>query len=313
MSDPMNPYAKLHLSPAGPGDQRPTALQIIEDLQLKDKFADTVIMITAGSSGIGIETAQALYSTGAQIYLMIRNKHRAKAIITKKGAQQFLGMSQQLNVVINNAGILACPYTITSDGFERQFAVDYLSHFAMTTMLLSTLIASSSVAFKSRVIYVGSSSHRYSNIRFNDINFKGGNDPFLAYRQSKTAVTWSANHLDRLYRARGVRALSLNPGGVMSGLQQYATEEQHETWKNDKVMWTLMKSPEQGAATTVWAAVAPLWEDKGGFYLSDCKAAPLASNMSSAVDDGHIPHCYGPVDEEHLWILSLAMAKVTAP
>ncbi|KAI1842074.1 hypothetical protein JX266_011725 [Neoarthrinium moseri] len=291
MSDPMNPYAKLHLSPAGPGDQRRTALQIVEDMQLKDKLADKVIMITGGTSGIGIETAQALYSTGAQIYLMIRNKHRAKAIITKKGAQQFLGMSQQLNVVINNAGILACPYTITSDGFERQLAVNYLSHFAMTTMLLPTLIASSSVAFKSR----------------------GGNDPFLAYGQSKTAVTWSANHLDRLYRARGVRALSLNPGGVMSGLQQYATEEQHETWKNDKVMLTLMKSPEQGAATTVWAAVAPVWEDKGGFYLSDCKAARLASNMTSAVDDGYTPHCYDPVGEEHLWILSLAMAKVTAP
>jgi NAD(P)-dependent dehydrogenase (short-subunit alcohol dehydrogenase family) len=208
-----------------------------------------------------------------------------------------------------------CPKTITIDGFERQFAVNYLAHFTLTTLLLPTLISSSSPTFNSRVVWVASSAHRHevSKLDLNDIGGLKNYDPVPAYGQSKTAMVWASNYLDRTYGPRGVHSLSLNPGGILSNLAQYMPSEVVEQMKGNKEILRQLKSPEQGAATQVWAAAAPVWEGKGGKYLADLKVAELSTDLVSTINDGHGAHAYDPVNEEKLWKLSLEMAKLENP
>ncbi|KAI3319366.1 putative short-chain dehydrogenase [Xylariaceae sp. AK1471] len=341
MSSPFNPYAEQHKDVSGPGDQRPTALQVLEDNNLIQAWPDKVVLITGASSGIGIETARAMYATGAQVFVMVRDTAKMQPIVAdiikstkgtgkieviemdldsldsvKNAAQQFLKKSSQLNVLVNNAGIMACPRTATVDGFERQFAVNYLAHFTLTTLLLPTMMSSSSPTFNSRVVWVSSTGHRYGadNLDLNDIGMlKGDYDPWVAYGHSKIAMIWASNYIDRTYGPRGVHSLSLNPGGIMSGLMQYQSQEQMAIWMADKEVMKHTKSAEQGAATQVWAAAAPVWEGKGGKYLNNVMVAEPAKDMHALVDPGYGDHVYDPVKEEKLWKRSLEMAKLENP
>ncbi|KIX05562.1 uncharacterized protein Z518_06434 [Rhinocladiella mackenziei CBS 650.93] len=277
MPDPFAPYLAQHANPSGPGDHRPTALQIIKD---DDAWLDKVALVTGGTSGIGIETVRALHATGANTFFTARDEKKADAVIkdvkstspgkgsvqvikmsmdslesVKAAAKKFLGESGgKLNILVNNAGIMATPESKTVDGFERQFGVNHLAHFALTGLLLPALISSSRPDFNSRVVSVSSSSHRYSGIHWDNVNLMGCYDPYVAYGQSKTANIWKANYIDRVYGPKGVHALSLHPGGIWTGLQQYARPEQLAQWKADPEVTGVMKSPEQGAATSIWAA-----------------------------------------------------------
>ena len=119
-------------------------------------------------------------------------------------------------------------------------------------------------------------------------------------------MIWTANHLDRICGEIGVHALSVHPGGIWSGLSQYLGPGQVEKWKNDEEMGKEMKSPSQGAATTVWAAVAPVLESKGGIYLAECKVATQSTmDQLSALDDGYSPHAFDEENEKRLWDLSM--------
>ncbi|ETS73968.1 hypothetical protein PFICI_13834 [Pestalotiopsis fici W106-1] len=338
MKDQLNPYAKLFSEPKGPGDQRPTALGIVKDNDLLGTWTDKVVLLTGGTSGIGVETARALYATGAHVFITARSMDKAEATVqditssingrgsigviemdmdslesVRKAADDFLSRTTRLNVLINNAGIMACPRTLTMDGFERQFAVNYLAHFALTILLLPSLMASSSSTFNSRVVNVSSSSHRFSSVDFSDINLTHSYDPYRAYGQSKTALNWLSNYIDRAYGPRGVHALCLNPGGIWTGLQGYATPQQLEEWKKDKETMKQMQSPAQGAATTVWAAAGKVWEGHGGRYLSSCRVATQSENETNAIDDGYAPYNYDTESEERLWKLSLEMTGLSAP
>ncbi|KPM45821.1 hypothetical protein AK830_g702 [Neonectria ditissima] len=330
MSDQFKPYAKQFASPAGPGDARPTALQIIRDNHLVGKWDGKVALVTGGTSGLGLETVRALLATGADVFVTARDLAKAQKVVddilkastsggkleviemdmnslesVKKAAEAFLAKSSKLNILVNNAGVMATPEgTKTNDGFEAQFGVNHLAHFALTAKLLPALLSSSTPAFNSRVVALTSAAHRYSAINWEDVNMAQNYDPWVSYGQSKTANIWTANYIDRVYGPRGVHALAVHPGGSLTGLHQNVPPEMQAEWQKDATMMASMMTPEQGAATSTWAATAPVWEGRGGKYLSNCTVGEVAKDIASVLDPGYGPHAFDEDGEKRLWALS---------
>ncbi|GAB1198423.1 hypothetical protein APSETT444_007742 [Aspergillus pseudonomiae] len=311
----------------------PTALEIIKSNGLEGKLQDKVILITGCSSGIGIDTARALSVTGATLYLTARDLKKAeKALgdLTKQPnihllplnldsltsvracAEAFLSESSQLNILINNAGVMATPEGRTQDGFETQFGTNHLGHFTLFYLLKDALLASSTPEFNSRVVNVSSMAHRWGEPAFENINLEGIYEPWRAYGQSKTANIWTANEIERRYGSQGLHAFSLHPGGIRSGLQQYVPKEQRDAWEEDDEMSSLWKSSEHGAATTVWAAVAQELEGKGGKYLEDCHIADKYDPSTGRIGKGYAPWVYDEEKQTKLWEMSLNLAGLHA-
>ena len=325
-------YAAAHASLNGPGDARPTALQIIQDEDLEGKLTDKVMFITGCSSGIGIETARALAATGATLYLTARDPVKAKTALGSLLAQsqvhllkldlnslesvracaaEFLSKSKTLNILINNAGVMATPEGRTVDGFETQFGTNHVAHFLLFQLLKDTLLASSTPNFQSRVVNVSSSAHRYSEVQFDNLNWDKNYDPWKAYGQSKTANIWTANEIERLYGAKGLHAWSLHPGGIKSGLQQHVPQELKEAWGKNQALVAIWKNTEQGAATTVWAAVAKELEGQGGKYLEDCQIVPAWDPKTGNLGVGYAPWVYDEEKQAKLWAKSLELTELT--
>ena len=316
-------YVAVHQDPQGPGDARPTAIDIVNDEGLQDKLGDKVILVTGCSSGIGIETAKALNTTGAKLFLGVRDTAKGQAALSdilkpghvellkmdlnsldsvQTAADEFKSKSKTLNILINNAGVMATPEGKTADGFETQFGTNHLAHFLLFQLLKPILLASSTPTFNSRVVCVSSSGHRAGGVRFDDYNFtKGDYTPFSAYGQSKTANIYMANEIERRYASQGLHGLSLMPGGIMTGLQVHVADQIGAMMKQGQY---IMKNPEQGAATTVYAALSKEWEGRGGRYLEDCQEAPLVKG-SSATAPGYRAHAYNEEGEKRLWADSL--------
>ena len=227
-------YASAHESTQGPGDARPTALQIIKDNDLEGKLSGKVIFITGCSSGIGIETARALAVTGARLFCSARDLEKGKAALSdilepgrvelikldmnsldsvRACAEEFMSKSQKLNILINNAGVMRTPEGRTVDGFETQFGTNHLAHFLLFNLLKPALLAGSSPTFHSRVVNVSSTGHRYAEIQFDNFNLEGIYDPGHAYGQSKLANIYMANEIETRYGSQGLHGLSLHPGG----------------------------------------------------------------------------------------------------
>ncbi|KAM7215026.1 short-chain dehydrogenase [Rhypophila decipiens] len=337
-SDAFNPYRALYEAAQGPGDARPTGLRVVQDNNVIGQWRGRVVLVTGATSGIGIETVRALHATGADVYFTARNLEKAEKVLedikktsqgsgkleviamdmdslssVKEAARQFLAKSDKLNVLINNAGIMGTPKSTTVDGFERQLAVNHLAHFTLTALLLPTLIKSSSSTFNSRVVNLSSSAHRYSSIVFDDINLSEpcAYEPYRAYGQSKTANIWTANYIDRVYGPKGVHAYSVHPGGIWSGLYQHADSAILEQWAQDKSIMQQMQSPEQGCATSVWAAVGKAWEGTGGKYLANCTIAPSTEDYTSVISDAYVTHAYDEEGENKLWELSCKLVSVS--
>ncbi|KAK2775267.1 hypothetical protein FQN52_000720 [Onygenales sp. PD_12] len=342
MSNPFNPYQGLFDAPTGVGDQRPTAFQVIEDQGvIGSSYAGKVALVTGGTSGIGLETVRALHATGADVYFTARDVTKGETVrrdilsnskgigalgvifmdmdsleSVRDAAKTFLEKSGKLNILVNNAGIMATPYSHTNEGFERQFGVNHLAHFLLTVLLLPTLESSVTPALASRVINVSSSSHRFALVNFehwnsNPVIYNGQ----VAYGQSKTANIWMANYLDRVYGPRGVHSLSLGPGGIWTGLTAYTAPDLIEAYKSNPTVVQNMRSAEQGAATTLWAAVGKPWEGKGGEYLHDCTVAPLErGDMYTAMSPCAAPWAKGWIeDEDRLWKLSEKLVNIKSP
>ncbi|EKG09423.1 Short-chain dehydrogenase/reductase SDR [Macrophomina phaseolina MS6] len=330
------PYADLHTNPAGPGDARPTALQIVKDDDLINAWGEKVVLITGASAGIGVETARALHATGATIYLGVRSVSKgeaAKASIeaaspghgairilelsldnlasVRKAAAEFLNQSHRLDVLVNNAGTTGPAFEKTVDGFESQFGTNHLGHFLLTSLLLPVLKATARPGNATRVINVASSAHNLycdGQIDLTDLDWsRRGYDGTKAYGASKTANILHANHLDRLYGAdpeHPVHALSVHPGGIMTAMITSAGELADEIFK---LYRDIFKTPEQGAATTVWCAVAKALEGKGGLYCEDCAEAEPAPVVDGQMrkDYGYAPWAKGDHETEvKLWELS---------
>ncbi|KAJ5632713.1 hypothetical protein N7490_009052 [Penicillium lividum] len=237
----------LHQEPNGPGDARPTASQIIEDEQLNGQWPDKTVLITGCSSGIGIETAKALFKTGATIYVTARDVNKAKSALgsfldsdrvhlleldleslasVRRCAETFLTLSGRLNILINNAGVMATSEGRKMDGFETQFGTNHLAHFLLVQILLPALQKSSTSEFQSRVVILSSVGHRDGEVNFENLNFEGEYEPWKAYAQSKTANVWTSNELERRFGSKGDHSLSVHPGGIMTGLTKHLSNEQ---------------------------------------------------------------------------------------
>ncbi|KAF2120892.1 hypothetical protein BDV96DRAFT_485305 [Lophiotrema nucula] len=320
-------YAGVHRDTKGPGDARPTARRIVTDNDLEGKLSGKVILITGVSAGIGVETARAMKATGAHVFGTVRDLAKGEKVLAndlepgklellhleleslvsvRSAAAEMLERSGgKLNILINNAGVMATPEGRTVDGFETQFGTNHLAHFLLFQKLKPALLASSTPEFNSRVVNVSSTGHRYSSIHFDNLNFEGEYNPQLAYGQSKLANIYMANYIDRHYGPRGLHALSCHPGGIWegSGLQKHVSQLV-EQWKVMPGVAEHIKSAAQGAATTTWAAVSKVWEGKGGKYLEDCQVSPPVKDGYSIIDMGHEKYAYDEENEEKLWEVS---------
>ncbi|PQE18989.1 short-chain dehydrogenase protein [Rutstroemia sp. NJR-2017a WRK4] len=325
-------YVAAHASPQGPGDARPTAQQIIQDEGLENALTGKVILITGCSSGIGIETARSLSTTGATLYLTARNIDKAKTALGEPAQQsnihfleldlgslssvracaaEFLKKSNTLNILIANAGVMIPPYGRTVDGFEIQFGTNHLGHFLLFELLKDILIKSSTPELSSRVIMVASSGHRAAEVRFEDYNFENGYNPWEGYGQSKTAMIWTANEIERRFGGRGVHAWSLHPGAILTELGRHVDEEGQRQWALMEGMKEAVKSVEQGAATTVWAAVGRGLEGRGGRYLEDCQVIGPLSKDAGLLEPGYAPWVYDEEKAGRLYELSLGLVGLT--
>jgi NAD(P)-dependent dehydrogenase (short-subunit alcohol dehydrogenase family) len=326
-------YAEAHKDAnlRGPGDARPTALQIIEDEGLVGKMKDKVFIVTGGSAGIGPETGRALAATGGKVFLTVRDMKKGEEACksflepgrvellemdnsslesVRAAAKTFLSKSDKLNVLVNNAGIMATPYSKTKDGFESQFGTNHVAHFLFFNLLKDTMLKSSTPEFHSRVVCVASSGHNAGEVQFGNYDFSNGEtySPWGGYGQSKTSNIYMASHIHTLYGSQGLHGLSLHPGGIWTGLQKFITPEQMAEWKARPNVNNLLKSLEQGAATSVLAAVGKEYEGKGRLYLNDCATA----DPSSGGDGGNqvSTWAFDEDKEKRLWEDSLKMVSL---
>ncbi|KAH8802606.1 hypothetical protein F5884DRAFT_802425 [Xylogone sp. PMI_703] len=326
----MSSYSQAHANPQGPGDARPAALQIIKEQHLEGKLKGKVIVITGTSSGIGIETAQALSQTGATLFLTARDTTKARRALgdildhpevkliemkndsldsVRAAAATILAQSNhQVNILINNAGVMAVPtLQLTSDGYEMQFAINHLSHFLLFQLLKPALLSSATSTMCSRVVNVASSGHRMLSMPFNYTFNDGTYNPWVAYAQSKTANIYMANEIDRRYGSKGLHATSLHPGTIETPLGKHMDPQMVAAFKSDEGLMKKLKSPQQGAATTIMAAVGEEWENRGGKYLMDCEEAPKGVDDGDVNGRGYASHTYNPEGEARLWKDSLEM------
>ena len=332
----MGAYTAAHANPQGAGDARPTALQIIRDEGVEGKLGGKVIVVTGATSGIGLETARALSATGATLFLTARNlimAETALAGIVEAGRVSLVEMdnnsfasiqaaaaimlkksNNKVNILINNAGVMGIPdLKLTEDGQEIHFATNYLSEFLLFQLLKPALLASATPEFHSRVVNVSSSAHRAGRLPESDnYNFeKGGYSYELAYANSKVASIYLANEIDRRYGSTGLHATSLHPGGINTSMSRHLGPEFVQYIMANEALVKILKSAEQGAATTVLAAVGKEWESNGGKYLEDCEEAKRGKDDNGTFGVGYVSQTYDPKNEERLWKDSLEIVRMS--
>ncbi|MET0181117.1 MAG: SDR family NAD(P)-dependent oxidoreductase [Novosphingobium sp.] len=295
------------------------------------------VVITGASSGLGAETARVLGVMGADHVLAARDTAACESLAddleqkTGRRAQVVrldlgdLGSvracaraigAAPIHVLINNAGVMATPFGRTKDGFETQFGVNHLGHFVLTRALLPSLEAGA----PARVIQLSSAGHIWSRIDFDDLDFEGREyNPWVAYGQSKTANILFAVELTRRYRDKGITANAVMPGRIdETGLGRHTTAQAVAVMPPMSVTEgatppdpaVRMKTTAEGAATTVWAALAPELEGVGGLYLEDCAVAQPWS--SARPRRGVKPYALDPALAARLWQLSSDLTEAFA-
>lgn len=297
---------------ATPFGRYSTATEVVEGIDLSGKRA----IVTGAASGIGVETARALASTGAEVTLAVRNidagAQTAADITATTGNQNIhvapLDLSVQdsiakfvaawdepLDILVNNAGVMALPEQHTSEGWEMQFATNHLGHFALALGLHDALAADGAA----RIVSVSSSGHLMSPVVFDDIHFVfRPYDPWLAYGQSKTANILFAVGATARWFGDGITANALMPGAIATNLQRYVGGIQTPPERQ--------KTPEQGAATSVLLATSPLLEGIGGRYFEDCNEATIVTNGNGYMS-GVAPYALNPDNADRLWEESLRL------
>ena len=309
---------------------RSTALEVIAGHDLHGQTA----LVTGASSGLGIETCRALLQAGAEVIMAVRDPEKGelvaaqlrqdtnnpKAVVleldlaslasVRTAAKQTLEKWSKLNLLINNAGVMATPFSHTTDGFEMQFGTNHLGHYLFSRLLQPALRA----AAPARVVMVSSLAHRRSDVHFEDLNYQQRvYEKWQAYGQSKTANVLFAVAWNQLYGSEGITANALHPGGIATGLQKFLPIEEQLAmgWIDEQgVVNPLFKTTQQGAATTIWAAVAPELTGIGGLYLEDCREAlPFDPTQPYS---GFMPYIQDLANAERLWQISADLVGLTS-
>ena len=301
-----------------------TTDEVIEGISLEER----VVVVTGASAGLGIETARVLAGAGATVVLLARDRDKLEGVLAqlgeenpsadydheiidladldsvRRGAANLLERYPEIDMLVNNAGVMACPLAHTTQGFEMQFGTNHLGHFLLTGLLLPALLASAENRGDSRVVSLSSAGHRFGAVDFDDPNFEQRDyDKWGAYGQAKTANSLFALGLERRFGARGLHANAVHPGAIVTELGRHLTPEDIEmiSAPGPDGKGLVFKNVEQGAATSVWAASAPELKGRGGLYLEDCHVAAPAEAGSF---EGYLPHAMDPDQADRLWELS---------
>ena len=314
-----------------------TAASTAEEVLKGIDLSGTNVIVTAGHVGLGLEATRALSNAGASVTVGSRNPDRAAHALAgierveigrldlldpasiDAFAARYLDSGRPLHILINGAGIMGGPLVRDARGYESQFATNHLGHFQLTFALLPALRA----AHGARVVSVTSGAQRVSDIRWDDPHFTTGYDGQLAYAQSKTANVLFAVELDRRWAEEGIRGYAVHPGIVVgTNLGHSMPEDQARAFNLsmgliDESGRPIIdpdrekKTPQQGAATIVFAATSPLLAEIGGVYLKnndisplDDDPKPLTFGPGGIVSSDVVPHAIDPKSAQRLWELS---------
>ena len=313
-------------APIGSGfHAKSTAKEVVEGIDLTGVNA----IVTGGYSGIGLETVRALAGAGAHVTVPARRLDVAKAALAdipqmiavaemdladiasvRRFAADYVASERPLHILINNAGIMACPLSRVGPGWEAQFGVNHLGHMALALALEPAIDR----AERTRIVSLSSIGHARSDVIWDDPNYETRDyDKWEAYGQAKSADALFANGIDRRWKHKSVTAFSVHPGGIFTPLQRYLPEEEMVAlgWKNadgtiPEAVQAMFKTPEQGASTTVWAATSPSLEGRGGEYCENCDIAQLANESSQRWEHAR-EWITDEVRADRLWEMSEAM------
>lgn len=277
-------------------------------------LAGKVVVVTGATSGLGAETVRVLAGAGAHVVATARDAGKAaeaaesladegrsveagvldltSTASVRDFAAWLLERHPRIDVLVNNAGVMATPFSRTADGFELQFGTNHLGHFLLTNLLVPALLRGA----PARVVTVSSAGHKVSDILWDDPNFDTTDyQPWVAYGQSKTANVLFTVELDRRLADRGVRAYAVHPGSVGTNLGRYLGKEEGAAMLARATSSDAhrAKSIPEGAATQVWAATSPDLAGQGGVYLEDC-----------GISDQHRAYARDPEAAARLWALS---------
>lgn len=301
-----------------------TAAEVLDGVDLAGKTA----IVTGGYSGIGLEKVKGLAGKGAKVIVPVRTPEKASANLSglkcdittaamdlsdlasvRQFADAVTGAHTQLDILINNAGIMACPEARVGPGWESQFGVNHMGHFALAQALFPLLARTPGA----RVVALSSTAHKVSDILWDDPQFeKTEYDKWRAYGQAKTANALFANALSRRLRDSDGLAFSVHPGGIFTPLQRHLPQEEmiamgwlNEDGEPSELAKAGFKTPEQGASTTLWAATSAGLAGKPGVYCEDCDiAAPTDPDSPMARFMGVNAHACSDENAERLWEMS---------
>lgn len=302
-----------------------SATSTTDDVLAGIDLTGTRIVITGASTGLGEESTRALAEHGASITMAVRDPGRGEAAAERiraavPGADLELGLvdlesvdsvrdfaawylagHDRIDVLIDNAGVMACPYGTTADGFERQFGTNHLGHFLLTTLLVPALLTGA----PARVVVLSSAGHRLAPVDLDDPGFERTDySPWIAYGRAKTANVLFAVELDRRLADQGVRAFAVHPGAILTELGRHLTDDTLDEMIALSPPGRRMefKTIPQGAATSVWAATSTDLDGRGGLYLEDCGIAEPTDDADAV--SGVRTYAIDPDNAAALWALS---------
>lgn len=298
--------------------KHPSAEEIARGVDLSGKVA----VVTGAGGGIGEETARVLAGCGATVVVVARTQRKADDAIARlearrpdakleplamdladldsvrRAAAELLERHPRIDLLINNAGIMACPLERSREGCDLQFATNHIGHFLFTCKLIPALKAG-----RARVVNLSSAGHKYGRVDFDDPFFQ--RKPYnksAAYGQSKTANCLFSVELTRRLGDAGVFSNAVHPGVIVTSLGRYVPEEEQERVRQYMENHPQSKDVAHGAATTVWAALAPELEGRGGLYLENCRIAEPEREQNPS--EGYKDYALDPEAAERLWRLS---------